>query len=68
VNYGLNRVRFTAPVPAGSRVRGSMKLAGFEPIAGGAQLLVEVSVEREGSPKPVCVAAILRRKFTQAAA
>ncbi|MCU0929943.1 MAG: MaoC family dehydratase, partial [Burkholderiaceae bacterium] len=48
VNYGLERVRFTAPVPAGSRVRGHFKLLAFEPIAGGAQLTTEVTVEREG--------------------
>src|SRR6186713_211114 len=53
VNYGLNRVRFPAPVPAGSRVRGRFKLLGFETIEGGAQLTFEVLMEREGSDKPV---------------
>ena len=43
VNYGLNRVRFPAPVPAGSRVRGRFKLLKYEPIDGGAQLTFEVS-------------------------
>ena len=56
VNYGLNRVRFPAPVPVNSRLRGHFKLLAFEPIEGGVQLISEVSVEREGSPKPVCVA------------
>jgi acyl dehydratase len=56
VNYGLNRVRFPAPVPSGSRLRGRFKLLSYEPIEGGAQLVVEVTMEREGSPKPVCVA------------
>ena len=51
VNYGLNRVRFPAPVPSGSRLRGRFKLLSYEPIEGGAQLVVEVTMEREGSPK-----------------
>ena len=67
VNYGLNKVRFTAPVPVGSRLRGRFKLLAFEPFAdtaaGGAQLTVEVTVEREGSSKPVCVAESLTRQY-----
>ena len=63
VNYGLNRVRFPAPVPSGSRLRGRFKLLGYEPIEGGAQLTVEVTMEREGSPKPVCVAESVARRF-----
>ena len=63
VNYGLNRVRFPAPVPAGSRVRGRFKLLGFETIEGGAQLTFEVLMEREGSDKPVCVAESVGRRF-----
>ena len=63
VNYGLNKVRFPAPVPVDSRLRARFKLQSFEPIAGGAQLCVEVSVEREGSDKPVCVAESLTRQF-----
>ena len=63
VNYGLNRVRFPAPVPAGSRVRGRFKLLKFEPIEGGAQLTFEVLMEREGSEKPVCVAESVGRRF-----
>jgi len=63
VNYGLNKVRFPAPVPVDSRLRARFKLQSFEPIAGGAQLSVEVSVEREGSDKPVCVAESLTRQF-----
>jgi len=63
VNYGLNRVRFPAPVPAGSRVRGRSKLLGFETIEGGAQLTFEVLMEREGSDKPVCVAESVGRRF-----
>ena len=64
VNYGLNRVRFPAPVPSGSRLRGRFKLLGYEPLEGGAQLTVEVTMEREGSAKPVCVAESLARRFT----
>jgi acyl dehydratase len=63
VNYGLNRVRFPAPVPSGSRVRGHFKLLGFEPIEGGAQMIVEVTVELEGSPKPACVAESVSRRY-----
>jgi acyl dehydratase len=63
VNYGLNRVRFTAPVPSGSRVRGHFVLKAYEPIEGGAQLAVEVRVELEGSSKPACVAETLSRRF-----
>ncbi|HPM68878.1 MAG TPA: MaoC family dehydratase, partial [Piscinibacter sp.] len=55
VNYGLNKVRFPAPVPVGSRLRGHFKLTAFEPIEGGAQITMEVTMEREGSTKPVCV-------------
>lgn len=64
VNYGLNRVRFTAPVPVGSRVRGHFKLTAYDTIEGGAQLTVEVRMEREGSDKPVCVAESLSRRYT----
>ena len=63
VNYGLNRVRFPAPVPAGSRVRGRFKLLKYEAIEGGAQLTFEVLMEREGSDKPVCVAESVGRRF-----
>jgi acyl dehydratase len=63
VNYGLNRVRFPAPVPVGSRLRGHFKLMTFEAIPGGAQLVVEVTTEREGHLKPVCVAQSVARHF-----
>jgi acyl dehydratase len=63
VNYGLNRVRFPAPVPVGSRLRGHFKLLSFEPIPGGAQVVVEVTSEREGHTKPVCVAESVARHF-----
>ena len=64
VNYGLNRVRFPAPVPSGSRLRGHFKLLSYEPLDGGAQLTMEVTMEREGSTKPVCVAESVARRFT----
>lgn len=63
VNYGLNRVRFPAPVRAGSRLRGQFKLLRFEPLDGGAQLTVEVTMELEGSDKPACVAESVTRRF-----
>ena len=56
VNYGLNRVRFTAPVPAGSYVRGRVSLKEFKKIKNGAQLTVSVTVELKESEKPACVA------------
>lgn len=64
VNYGLNRVRFPAPVRAGSRVRGHFKLLSYEPLEGGAQLTLEVSIEIEGQPKPACVAESVTRRYT----
>jgi acyl dehydratase len=63
VNYGLNRVRFPAPVPSGSRIRARLKLLAYEPIDGGAQLVMEVTMEREGSDKPVCVAETVSRRY-----
>ena len=63
VNYGLNKVRFPAPVPSGSRLRGHFKLVGYEPLEGGAQLTVQVTMEREGSDKPVCIAESIGRRY-----
>lgn len=68
INYGLNRVRFPAPLPAGSRVRGHFVLRAWEALPGGAQLTVEVRMEREGSAKPVCVAESVSRRFVVPAA
>ncbi len=64
VNYGVNRVRFPAPVPAGSGVQARFKLLAFEPIDGGAQLTIEATVQREGHDKPVCVALQVVRQYT----
>jgi acyl dehydratase len=64
VNYGLNRVRFTAPVPVGSRLRARMSLLACEAIAdNGYQMTWSVAVEREGSDKPVCIAESLTRRY-----
>lgn len=64
VNYGLNKVRFTAPVPVGSRLRAAFKLLALDDVAGGArQLTVEVAIEAEGAAKPVCVAESLARHY-----
>jgi acyl dehydratase len=64
INYGLNRVRFPAPLPVGRRVRARAKLTKVEDVPGGAQMEVEVTFELEGSDKPVCVAETLARVYT----
>ncbi len=56
VNYGLNKVRFPAPVPVGSRLRLTARLADVEEVAGGLQLTVGAVIEAEDAPKPVCIA------------
>jgi acyl dehydratase len=64
VNYGLNKVRFTSPVPVGSRLRAAMKLLACDPIDNnGMQMTWLVTVEREGSDKPVCIAESLVRRY-----
>jgi len=63
INYGLNRVRFVSPVPAGARIRGRFTLATLEEIKGGMQSTWNVTVEREGSDKPCCVAEWLVRYY-----
>ena len=64
VNYGLNKVRFTAPVPVNSRLRGHMHLLACEDLQpSGIQMTWKVTVEREGSDKPVCVAESLVRHY-----
>ena len=65
VNYGLNKVRFTAPVPVGSRVRARMKLLSLVPIDNnGSQMAWEVTVEIEGQDKPACIAESLSRRYS----
>ena len=64
VNYGLNKVRFPAPVPVGSRLRARLRL--LEAVAidnGGYQFAWEITVERDGGSKPVCVAESLGRQY-----
>jgi len=72
VNYGLNKVRFTGPVPVGSRLRAQLKLLKVEPLppppgnpglTSGAQVTMEVTIEREGSDRPVCVAESISRRY-----
>lgn len=64
VNYGLNKVRFIAPVPVGSQLRGHLKLLKSEAIDNqGLQTTWEVSIERQGAAKPVCVAESLIRQY-----
>jgi acyl dehydratase len=63
INYGLNKVRFPAAVPAGARVRARAKLQSLEDIPGGQQLTWGVTVEREGGDKPCCVAEWLVRYY-----
>ncbi|WP_120967210.1 MaoC family dehydratase [Comamonas sp. lk] len=63
VNCGVNRVRFTAPVKAGARLRAHFKLVSLEPIDGGVQLTWSASIEQEGQEKPCCVAEWVQRRF-----
>jgi acyl dehydratase len=63
VNYGLNKVRFPAPVPVGSRIRASLVLQSVEPVDGGVQTVSRVTVETEGGGKPVCVAETVARVY-----
>lgn len=63
VNYGLNKVRFPAPVPVGSRVRARMTLLEVEDIESGAQISWKVTIERDGGDKPVCVAESIARRY-----
>jgi acyl dehydratase len=64
VNYGLNKLRFPAPVPVGSKVRAGASLADLEEVAGGVQVVLAVTFEIEGGTKPVCVAEILFRYYS----
>ncbi len=63
LNYGLNKVRFPAPVPVGSRLRARLVLQACDEIDGGTQLVWDVSVECEGVAKPVCVAEFVMRCY-----
>ena len=63
INYGLNKVRFTSPVPVGSKVRGIIELVEVGDVAGGVQLVNKVTVEIEGSERPALVAEWLTRQY-----
>ena len=63
LNYGLNKVRFPAPVPVGSRLRARLVLQACDDIEGGTQLVWDIAVEREGEAKPVCVAEFVMRCY-----
>lgn len=64
INYGMNKVRFPAPVPVGSRLRSRIKLLACEEVAGnGLQLTWDMNVEREGEAKPVCIAEFIQRRY-----
>ena len=64
VNYGLNKVRFTSPVPVGSRLRGRLTLANAEEVKGGGlQLTWAVTIEREGEERPACIAENITRVY-----
>ena len=63
VNYGLNKVRFTSPVPSGSKIRGRFTLLKVEPIDGGVQTTWQAVVEREGGDKPVMIAETISRHY-----
>lgn len=63
VNYGLEKVRFPAPVPSGSKVRATATLRAVDAVPGGAQLSVDLVMERDGGDKPVCVATALFRFY-----
>ena len=64
LNYGLNKVRFPAPMPVGDRVRMRMELQSVEDIPGGAQITMKLTFERAGGDKPVCVAEALSRVYS----
>jgi acyl dehydratase len=63
VNYGLEKVRFPAPTPVGSRIRTVAQLTAVTDVAGGVQLTIAATVEREGGDKPVCVASPVFRFY-----
>jgi acyl dehydratase len=63
INYGLNKLRFVSPLPAGSRIRARALLLAIEEISGGLQLNWQITVDREGEEKPCCVAEWLVRYY-----
>ncbi|MFC5927096.1 MaoC family dehydratase [Micromonospora vulcania] len=63
VNYGLNRVRFPAPVRVGASVRATATIAEVSPVQGGVQMVASITVESDGGGKPVCVAETVSRIY-----
>ena len=63
VNYGLNKLRFPAPVPVGAKLRVGASVAGVEDIAGGAQVTMDITFEVDGQDKPACVAQAVYRYY-----
>jgi len=63
INYGVNKVRFTSPVPVNSRLRGSYELTSVDDVTGGVQVVNKVTLELEGSERPACVAETLVRYY-----
>ncbi len=63
INYGLNKVRFTSPLPVGSKVRGNVELLDVADVTGGVQLTTKITVEVEGSERPALVAEWLTRQY-----
>ncbi len=65
INYGLNRVRFVSPVPAGSRIRALITLQAVDAVSGGFQVTWAVTIERDGGEKPACVADWIVRYYPE---
>ena len=65
INYGLDKLRFPSPVPAGSRIRARCRLLKVEAVQGGLQITEQYTVEVEGQPKPACVAEAIMRAYFQ---
>ena len=63
VNYGTNKVRFTAPVPVGADIRAGATLASVDEVSGGVQVVLDVIVEVRDAPKPSCVAQVVFRYY-----
>jgi acyl dehydratase len=65
INYGLNRVRFVSPVPAGARIRARITVQAVEQVTGGFQVTWQVTIEREHGGKPACIADWLVRYYPE---
>jgi acyl dehydratase len=63
INYGCNKVRFPAPVPVGSNLRLGVSVAEVEPVNDGVQVVMDMTLETEGSTKPSCVAQVVYRYY-----